>query len=86
MTLKLWQTAAIYAALPLITLEVVALGALDPRHSPLLAGGLATLSLACGAAMLQVHRLRADPKAALSLALVYAMAAGSTMIVLAAHQ
>jgi hypothetical protein len=83
--MKFWQSVAIYAALPLITIEVVAMGALEPRHSPLLAGGLATLSVACGAALLQVYRLRASPKAAFSLALVYAMAAGSTMLLLAAH-
>jgi hypothetical protein len=83
--MKFWQSVAIYAALPLITLEVVAMGALEPRHSPLMAGGLAALSVACGAALLQVYRLRANPKAALSLALVFAMAAGSAMLLLAAR-
>jgi hypothetical protein len=82
--MKFWQSAAIYAALPLITMEVVAMGALESRHSPLMAGGLAALSVACGAALLQVYRLRANPKAAFSLALVFAMAAGSSMLLLAA--
>jgi hypothetical protein len=83
--MKFWQSVAIYAALPLITAEVVAMGALEPRHSPLLAGGLAALTVACGAAVLQVYRLRAHPRAAFSLALVFAMAAGSTMLMLAAR-
>jgi hypothetical protein len=83
--MKFWQSVAVYAALPLITLEVVAMGTLGSRHSPLLAGGLAALSVACGAALLQVYRLRANPKAALSLALVFAMTAGSTMLLLAAR-
>jgi hypothetical protein len=80
-----WQSVAIYAALPLITLEVVLMGVLEPRHSPLLAGGLAALSLACGLAMLQVYRLRANPRAAFSLALIFTMAAGSSMLLLAAR-
>lgn len=84
--MKAWQSIAIYFALPLITVEVIALGALEPRHSPMLAGGLATLSVSCGAALVQVYRLRGNPRAALSLALVYAMAAGSTMVLLADRQ
>jgi hypothetical protein len=83
--MKFWQSLAIYVALPLITMEVIAMGALEPRHSPLLAGGLAALAVACAAALLQVYRLRANPKAAFSLALVFAMAAGSTMLLLAAR-
>ncbi len=82
--MKYWQSIAIYSALPLMTVEVVAMGVIQQRHSPLLAGGLAALSIACGAALLQVYRLRANPKAAFSLALVFAMAAGSTMLLLAA--
>ena len=84
--MKHWQTVAIYVALPLITIEAVAMGALEPRHSPLVAGGLAALSVACGAAVLQVYRLRGNPKAAFSLALVFAMAAGSSMLLLAARR
>jgi hypothetical protein len=82
--MKFWQSVAIYAALPLITAEVIAMGVLVPRHSPLLTGGLAALSVACAAALLQVYRLRSHPRAAFSLALVFAMAAGSSMLLLAA--
>ena len=81
--MKKWQAVAVYVALPLMTLELVAMGALAPRHAPLLAGGLATMSVTCGTTLVQVYRLRKNARAAFSLALVYAMATGSTMLLLA---
>ena len=83
--MKKWQVIIISAALPIITINVILTGMLRPSRSLSLIGALIGISVTCASALLQVYRLRADPRAALSIALIYAMAAGSTFMALEAY-
>ena len=82
--MKISQVIIVFAGLPIITINVILMGMLRSR-SLILIGALIGISVSCASALLQVYRLRADPRAALFIAVIYAMAAGSTLMAVAAN-
>jgi hypothetical protein len=83
--MKKWQVTIAFAALPIITINVILMGMLRRPRSLTLIGALIGISVTCASTLLQVYRLRADPTAAFSIGLIYAMAAGSMLMAVAVY-
>jgi hypothetical protein len=83
--MKKWQVILAFTALPIITINVILMGMLRRSRSLTLIGALIGISISGASALPQVYRLRADPRAALSIVVIYAMAAGSMLMAVTAY-